>query len=146
MTHIENLRIGNFVAVSCDRERAEDGQPEYGWGFSNRQRDSYSGNPAIIVAISLPFVCVDFIGGPRTSIDIRRYELVKLNRRYALAMAAANCQPTQEKPRKFAENLVGAANGYNDKSCPRCGERPVSLLVAGNSEWKEVCRACNRYI
>lgn len=139
-THIENIRVGNYIAVSKDRELRVDDSNGYFMGRS--LPPAYSGEPLYVLGISLPFVCVGTSCGRKFALDLRRYEVSKLSRKYVNAMLyakKAGVQVSQEQ-----EKIVGESSGGT--YCNRCGERAVTRLLAGERDWKNYCRGCNRYI
>ncbi len=82
--HIENLKRGNWVAISgcVDEEADSDAKPRH-----------YTGRPSRVVSVCPPFVCVSD-GVVTEPIDTRYWRLTKVTARYAESVLAGR----QEEP------------------------------------------------
>ena len=112
MTPIDSLYVGQWVAVCGDRQA----KPNSLVGTL-----SFTGEPCKIEAISLPFICLSH-GNHITTVDIRRFDLVRLKKSYVKkmtqamakreAMVAAIEEAEEDKPHIIAE-----------VNCPICGNQ-----------------------
>src|SRR5688572_19997051 len=122
MTPVDDLRRGDWVAVvGCNMDRPRD------W-FGNEKPVAFDGLPLRILAISLPFLCVD-CQGKTLSLDVRAWDVKKVSRHYARAMSGV--APKQPRRRRARPQ-----KGH----CPRCGERLCERLDATtNFIWRHLC-------
>ena len=135
MTPIENLKRGHFIAVVSDKHSKPD--DESMWFY--RSKPDMNGHPLEILSICLPFISVQDANGTVSSIDVRRWGVRRLSKRYVYSMLPA-CKtrlatsiPTKRKHKQKP--------GPND--CPRCSTRMIQRRKEGlNEHWQRVCRNC----
>jgi hypothetical protein len=125
MTPIDDLKRGDYIAVTYDMNQAhpwDKGQPEY------------NGVPMRVEEISLPFLCVTD-GRQTLAVDVRRWCVQKVTKRYALMMWKG---PDEKKKRKRKPKP-------DARDCPRCGTRMIEALMfeAEGRGWRLICRGCN---
>ncbi len=123
-TPIDSLRVGDFITVIGHKNPPAD---------PDLQIREWTGRPAEILAISLPFLCVDY-GGEVSAIDVRPWEFQRVTKKYWLAM-------TDAAPFSIPE---AQAEPDDHPRCVKCGERLVQrLLWTEGSEWHMFCANCN---
>jgi hypothetical protein len=96
-TRADDLKPGMYVAIIY---RAQPDTEPYTNMFGQTVRPtvySYDGQPLKILAVSLPFVCVQY-EGKQFALDIREIAVQRLTPQYVKAM-----QPPPKKSRKRAE-------------------------------------------
>lgn len=104
MTQIDDLSVGMWVAITGLKFEP----PESPFGPTHH---GFDGKPAQITAISLPFLCV-YDGQRYGTIDVRAYELQKVNARYVKEMAKMFAQPKRKRRQKQAP--------VESMACPQC--------------------------
>ena|SRR3990167_4651778 len=141
MTPVDDLAVGMFVAISdyhgelpCDP-----------WtGQCVPVHPPHIGRPHKIVALSLPFVCLDD-GRSRCSIDLRLWSLRKVSARYARAFYELVTQREREdKPASIFRKSRKKKPKPDPRDCPRCGSPHTvqRLKVVGQGNWRRHCKAC----
>lgn len=125
MTPIDDLNVGDVIAVVCRKSMPDD-------------EEGFTGQPLRILAISLPFIaCTD--EEMCCSIDLRAWGVQRMTPEYYMAVRAfkqarEDCRDCQdeEKPEEW------------DDLCKRCGDRLVQrvILKPEGSEWHYYCRQC----
>jgi len=116
MTPIDDLRVGQWIAVCSDRMTK--GRERYA---------SFTGEPCEIVAISLPFIAV-WIPRPGRgdTIDVRRYGVVRLDRKYVRVMLQ---MPLEDSPKDEDHE-----EQEQESLCPICGHKLSQRMVAGDGD------------
>lgn len=130
MTPVENLKIGNFVAVV--RSRGTEARAEEMW---SRPQVRYDGEPLEVQAISLPFMAVSNSDGDIFSLDMRDVEVQKLNHRYVAWMQEATGRM------EFRES---SGRPESHDGCPRCGGMLRQRLTA-DRQWRNICSECGAW-
>lgn len=132
--HVENLAIGDYITlVECHRDQQSVlGTPE---GVVPLWLDAddvkFGGQPLLIRAISLPFICVEYLG-QRLAIDVRDWGVQPVNKRYAREMLA---RPTARDAQSCRRPEKG--------NCPQCGERLRQRMIQGQRGFRLVCPQCD---
>lgn len=132
MTPPDDLHVGMWIAIVSDKSVTAD-EPRGIFGMVQPRPDVCTGEPLQILAYSFPFLCVS--NGERSfPIDIRKYDVQRLNKAYVNALRNHQPAPLQAK-RITKQDREGC--------CPNCGSRMVqrrSLQVG----WRMHCRECGK--
>ena len=156
-TPVDDLKIGDWVALVAQKNLRTkyDEDDQFGLFATQSQRQpDFNGRPAKIVAISLPFIAVwyegsDFNAGIDT-VDVRRFELKKLNKHYVKIMKNApqyhHDQMASLRERKARRKRKSKSNLDSSPlpKCPRCSHpmRKQRLIEPGSGKWVFVCDNC----
>lgn len=130
MTHIENLRVGQWVAITRSVE-----EHVTAFGTCTHHDEMVSGRPLKILAISLPFVVVtdgDDLFGP---IDTRLCEFTRLSRSYVRCLVAGSSATILQRQKEHDAQSTDARN------CPMCNSRLRERRIE-NGIWELVCPEC----
>lgn len=130
--HVENLAIGDYIAlVECYRDQQNIVSTPDGvvplWLDSDDIK--FGGQPLLVRAISLPFICVEYLG-QRLAIDVRDWGFRLVNKRYAREMLATSTK--QQAPCRRPEQ----------GNCPHCGHRLRQRMIQGQNGFRIVCPEC----
>lgn len=137
MTPPDDLKVGMMVAVV---NRKTDEEPDFPWGLSRRKKDSFTGIPLEIKAISLPFICVTD-GEDTHGLDMREWDVKKLGPRYVKMMTKIEGEAAPEFTHEKKERERRRKRRRRDpRDCPRCGDRLIQIMKIGN--WTVVCKTC----
>jgi hypothetical protein len=126
---IDDLHVGQYVTVTGFRKYlgADDGPPKV---------PDILGAPMKIVAVSHPFVAVEFVGGNVTSLDTRAFCWALASRGYVKFW-----QGQAARNRQAAEKLNEARVDTRPK-CDWCGDR-LAQRRKETGKWVMYCRRCN---
>ncbi|MEM9827568.1 MAG: hypothetical protein AAF958_13335 [Planctomycetota bacterium] len=103
----------------------------------------FTGEPVQILAIFLPFLCVRRArSGLNDTIDLRRFNVQKLETAYVKAMLANHTEASYlEASERLAEKSV--AEPQSKRICPVCGESMSEVAIIGvRKEWHLNCQNC----
>lgn len=151
MTHIENIKVGDWIAILNVPEEQE-ANPFDGMGFmfggTPKKRPSYAvtGKPLKVIAICHPFVSVSD-GTVRFPIDSRHCSFTKLDKKYVSSLTM-----TRSDGRDSTFVIPETSNIHRKKKkkekpgvgfCPRCGDKLIERLTTSNlGVWMWVCKRC----
>src|SRR5688572_19986213 len=121
MTPVDDLKDGMFVAICGHKIRESEYRSPFLFEWTGpvvepRQPD-FDGRPLEILAVCLPFLCVTD-GKKRFAIDVRKWDVQRISRRYAEQMQASETEGAKrfkKRPKKKEKPDPG--------TCPRCGGR-----------------------
>lgn len=150
MTHIENINVGDWIAILDVPEEQEanpfDGMSMFFGHTKKRPAYSVTGKPLKVLAICAPFVSVSD-GSIRFPLDSRNCSFTKLDKKYVETLTVSRTerhessfgipetQDVHRKKRKKEKPGIGF--------CPRCGEKLVERLTTSNlGVWMWVCKRC----
>ena|SRR6202044_87253 len=120
----DDVQRGQLVAII--RHRCNDRECD----------SSYNGRPFRVVAVSHPFaVLEDCIDGERLPIDLREWELGKVDKRYVAALRDGRDTGKSAQPQRQDDH----------KRCVKCGERLVQRIGKGCLEWYWYCNECGAF-
>ena len=120
----DDVKVGLLVAIT--RHRCDEPDCE---------ASDCTGRPWRVVAVSLPFaVLEDCIDGQRCSIDLRRWELGRVDRKYVRALQV---QPTVEGQDEDERPCDGEY-----QRCVRCGTKMVQVWRSVSRVWRWECPMC----
>lgn len=148
MTAPDDLHVGNWIAVTGRRDQQEQATTYFA-APASPPPVPFTGEPAKIIAISWPFLCV---WSPKEqmadSIDIRFFSVQRLHRTYVRKMLEL---PTPEYPaRHGASTPVYAFSEEHEehaepgeRRCPLCSGPLSERMVAGDARgWHLHCKNC----
>ena len=145
MTAIDDLHVGNWIAVTGDRDDTDTTSYPYP---VYRPEPRFTGEPVKILAISLPFLCIYLPKcGMADTLDVRRVNVTKLHRTYVRRMLEYPTVEAQEAGDVHwsddqAKPLPGQ-DSENKRPCPMCGGPMIERSVAGDSRgWHLFCKEC----
>lgn len=132
MTHPEDLKPGQWITpVACKRHVPSTAKTASGRAIWLHPEDvQFCGTPLLVVAISLPFVCVQD-GPQRSTLDLRVWDVQVLGRRYVQAMLEADGECCQLPP------TLGPGQ------CPQCGAKLIQRYASKDRNWRTVCPGCD---
>lgn len=132
MTQVDDLKIGMCVVlVGCKTHMVD------AWG--REIEPDYNGWPVEILEISLPFLCVTD-GQRNFAIDVRRWEVIQVTKRYVECMRASAVETVQKFTKTKTSRRYKKKPHPND--CPRCGCR-MRQKSKGQGEYRWFCPDCD---
>ncbi len=138
---VENINIGDHVAIIGYHEVPE--------GF--KVVGDLNGRPFRVLAISYPFLAVhSYDQNKLDTIDVRRYQLTKLNDDYVALFAEK--KSTMRTIDDWPLNNWTSWNGetgkgpLRTKKCPDCGSEAKPLYMFGLSRLVDYCPLCMKYL
>lgn len=137
MNAVDDLHVGNWIALSGDKHEPSQSH----WFGPPPPSIHYSGEPCQIIAISLPFLCVWLPKHDKAdTIDVRRYNVVKLHRTYVRRMLEL---PTLTVPNLTDDVSAELIDEGGDGLCPNCGHSLRERMIAGDEiGWHLHCIEC----
>lgn len=141
MAHVDDLEVGDQVAVTAFRRRVRRSRPFGDGADEELEWDELdcSGEPLEILAIALPFLAVVNRLGERGILDVRNVKVAASNARVVRALSG-ELQPrrSQAEVREAKRDAVAA------KRCGYCGGKMSErLLNSIRGEWGLVCPTCD---
>ena len=145
----ENLKRGNFIVVTSNRDYEENREfTSYQGSIPIQQRRPplhYSGVPAEVLSVAIPFVVVKFIEtntsnqeptGPE-AIDIRIFNVMKVDKQYAQSFITTST--------KLSKGTLTPIAYKKEKEhrypCPCCEASMVERRT-GQGQWGLSCKQC----
>lgn len=126
MTSQDDLYVGQLVAVTGHRERFQ--STPWSEPVERESRESVDGWPLRIIAISLPFICVDD-GEDRFPLDLRQVMVQRVSKRYA------------EMVREGVRGKLPESTSVQG-DCPVCGGGLSHVMSESDMQWTYTCREC----
>lgn len=144
MTHVEDIEVGDYIAIVSDRTSAQNMEGNF---LVGQMCQNFDGRPLRVIAVCLPFLCLDSSQG---SVDVRRFGVQKLTKEYVRAWKRSHDNKITfgAEARRKSRKKKQAPDG---KFCPRCGGPMVERLILGkegivlgksNSVWRIICTSC----
>lgn len=160
--HIEDLKVGEFVAVVGVSQQTDNYLEREHFTFQmmnvlprdNSQR--FDGEPLEILAISVPFLCVKDSKGRRHGIDTRDLILTRLSKDFVSEMlffgntldgknvprSERQRRKREERERRREHKKRREEAKKDPKICPRCFNPRMSQLRRGDGTWVLHCDQC----
>ena len=140
MTAVDDLHVGNWIAIVGDNQRSADNLP---WFITPPGvQPEFSGEACQIVAVSLPFLLVWYPKQKKAdTIDVRRFAVQKLHRTYVKRILAL---PTFTAPSsdQFSDDEEDSDEPEANR-CPVCQGPMRQRSIAGNDMgWHLHCPEC----
>lgn len=138
MSHIENLRVGQWIIVTKDLSTTEltNKLENFPWLLLQVPKIRYLGIPCKVIAISYPFILIQ-TNGTRSVIDSRTTEWTVANKRYVKKFLEIEDVPDQLVREDESNNSF---NGTG--KCPRCNESMRFTQVVDGGPACLVCDKC----
>lgn len=131
---IDSISVKDWIAIDFKPEPEVNDSHFSGQMF--KPQVEYSGEPAEVVAISLPFILVRDVDGGAGTIDVRNTGLIKVSRQYVKQYREGTCCDLECQTAE-----PGKMTPIRRRECPVC-QGPLKEKKRPGSSWAFICGEC----
>jgi len=110
--------------------------------YSSQRKSRTNGKPLKVLAVDLPFVMVEDIGGGVSAVDVRDFVLQRCSKEYVKAALIAIDEEPEERQSRLIKKGKKLKVKKDPRDCPKCGTRMVQRRVEKMAGWRHICPDC----
>jgi hypothetical protein len=126
--HIENVKKNDFLIITCNHRIQSRRKPNV----------TYSGEPLLVLAVSVPFILVKEPEGIVCTLDCRCLEFTKADKKYVKEFL----EGIKDNKEIVKEQIDEEQKHVFYPPCPDCCGPMRKIIIQGNESWRLMCDDC----